>query len=42
VKDYTVWTKHGEGSAPYTTKAAEDERFQFVMGHTQLFHRANM
>jgi hypothetical protein len=32
VKDYTVWTKHGEGSAPYTTEAAEDERFQFVHG----------
>jgi hypothetical protein len=32
VKDYIVWTKHGEGSAPYTTEAAEDERFQFVHG----------
>jgi hypothetical protein len=33
VKDYTVWTKHGEGSStPYTTEAAEDERFQFVHG----------
>jgi hypothetical protein len=35
VKDYTVWTKHGEGSAPYTTKAAEDERVQFVHGTHQ-------
>jgi hypothetical protein len=33
VKDYTVWTKHGEGSsAPYTTEATEDERCQFVHG----------
>jgi hypothetical protein len=32
VKDYTVWTKHGEGSAPYTTEGTEDERFQFVHG----------
>jgi hypothetical protein len=35
VKDYTVWTKHGEGSAPYTTEAAEDKRFQFVHGTHQ-------
>jgi hypothetical protein len=35
VKDYTVWTKHGEGSAPYTTEAAEDERFQFAHGTQQ-------
>jgi hypothetical protein len=33
VKDYTVWTKHGEGSSsPYTTRNPEniDDRFQFV------------
>jgi hypothetical protein len=35
VKDYTVWTKHGEGSAPYTTENDEDERFQFVHGTHQ-------
>jgi hypothetical protein len=31
VKDYTIWTKHGEGSSlPYTTGNPEDDRFQFV------------
>jgi hypothetical protein len=33
MKDYIIWTKHGEGSSsPYTTKnpANIDERFQFV------------
>jgi hypothetical protein len=27
MKDYTVWIKHGEGSVPYTTEVAKDERF---------------
>jgi hypothetical protein len=33
VKDYIIWTKHGEGSSsPYTTGSPEniDDRFQFV------------
>jgi hypothetical protein len=36
VKDYTVWTKHGEGSSlPYTTGNPEDDIFQFVHGTHQ-------
>ena len=43
VKDYTVWTKHGEGSsAPYTLKPLRMKDFSLFTGHTHLFHRANM
>jgi hypothetical protein len=38
VKDYTIWTKHGEGSSsPYMTGNPEniDNRFQFVHGTQQ-------
>jgi hypothetical protein len=36
VKDYTFWTKHGEGSSsPYTTGNPEDDIFQFIHGTHQ-------
>jgi hypothetical protein len=36
MKDYTVWTKHGEGSSsPYMTGNPEDHRFKFVHGTHQ-------
>jgi hypothetical protein len=43
VKDYIVSTKHGEGSSsPYTTGNLRTTYFSSFMGHTNLFHRANM
>jgi hypothetical protein len=35
VKDYTVWIKYGNGSAPYLTENPKDEIFQFVHGTHQ-------
>jgi hypothetical protein len=45
MKDYIIWTKHGEGSSScYTTGNPTniDDKFQFVHEKHKLFHRANM
>jgi hypothetical protein len=45
VKDYIIWTKHGDGSSsPYTTRNPENMTIYFssLTRHTNLIHRANM
>jgi hypothetical protein len=45
MKDYMIWTKHGDDSSShYTTgnSANVDDRFQFVHETNNLFHKVNM
>jgi hypothetical protein len=42
VKDYTVWTNHGEVVCLIRLKPLRTKDFILFTRHTNLFHRANM